>query len=136
VIDRDVRDLLVTKFSGPLALGTPEVLRARTQRERDTLAAAASVAPVASRQFSRAERLLIRVPLTSASATPDISARLVSDLGSQLRQLDVARVPGRTDLLQIEVPLASLAAGGYTVEILAREDRHESRERLAFRVTP
>jgi VWFA-related protein len=136
VLDHDVRDLLVTKFSGPLALGTPEVLRARTQRERDTLAANALVAPVASRQFSRAERLLIRVPVTSASATPDISARLVSDLGSQLRRLEIARVPGRANLLQIDVPLASFAAGGYAVEILAREDGHEARERLAFRVTP
>src|SRR5262249_10071107 len=59
VLDRDVRDISVRDLRGDVAVGTPEVLRARNAREFRTLDADAAV-PVASREFSRTERLLIR----------------------------------------------------------------------------
>lgn len=136
VIDRDVRDVLVEPLTAPLVLGTPEVFRARTARERDALLGRFDVAPSASRLFSRAERLIVRVPVSASTASPSFSARLVSDLGGSLRTLDVSRIDGHDDVLQLDVPLAALAAGGYAIEVTARENGHETSERLQFRVTP
>ena len=54
-----MRELSVRDLRGEVAIGTPQVLRARNAREFRTLEAEAAV-PVASREFSRTERLLIR----------------------------------------------------------------------------
>ena len=67
-IDTDVRDLLVGDLRAPVAIGTPEVLRARTARDVRVLETSPDAVPVASRQFSRAEQLVIRVPSTRRTA--------------------------------------------------------------------
>ena len=59
VLDQDVREMSIRDLKGDVAVGTPEMLRARNAREFRTLDAEAAV-PVASREFSRTERLLIR----------------------------------------------------------------------------
>jgi hypothetical protein len=59
VLDQDVREVSVRDLRGDVAVGTPQVLRARNAREFRTLDALEAV-PVASREFSRTERLLIR----------------------------------------------------------------------------
>jgi hypothetical protein len=59
VLDRDVRDLAVAGFTKPLAFGTAAVFRSRTNREFKAIADGSLIAaPVASRQFSRAEHLV------------------------------------------------------------------------------
>src|SRR5947207_4739351 len=73
-LDQDVRDISVRDLRGEVAVGTPEVLRARNAREFRALEADAA-APVASREFSRTERLLIRFQAYgSSSAPPQVSA--------------------------------------------------------------
>jgi hypothetical protein len=64
-----------------------------------------------------------------------VSARLVSKLGSAMRDLSVARGPA-PNLFQIDLPLAGLASGGYTVEFVASSPAGEAKDNLAFRVTP
>src|SRR6266851_239408 len=77
VLDQDVRELSVRDLRGDIAIGTPEVLRARNAREFRTLDASAAV-PVASREFSRAEHLLIRFQAYGpAGASPVVSAKLL-----------------------------------------------------------
>ena len=61
-IDTDVREILVGDLRAPVAIGTPEVLRARTARDVRALDANPDAVPVSSREFSRAEQLVIRVP--------------------------------------------------------------------------
>ena len=64
-IDSDVRDIIIRDLKGSgLVLGTPQVLRARTARDVRELRAEPEAVPVAAREFSRTEHLLIRVQRT------------------------------------------------------------------------
>ena len=132
-LDTDVRELTVGGFPGKLTLGTLQVLRVRNAREYRLVAASADSAPVVARQFSRSERLLIRVPADSRSA-PDVSARLTSKFGA-MRPLQVEPWPQSTGY-QIDVPLAGLAAGEYLVEVTATNEDGTAKDSVAFRVTP
>jgi VWFA-related protein len=135
VVDTDVRDLIVNPLTAPVALGTAEVIRLRNARDFRMVEADADAVPVAAREFGRAERLLIRLPVYAADGSPVVSARLVSKFGSAMRDLSV--VPGPVPgLYQIDLPLAGLASGGYTVEFVARSPSGEAKDSLAFRVTP
>jgi hypothetical protein len=136
VVDHDVRDLVVKGFPGPVSMGSPEVLRARTAREYQALATNPDATPVATRQFSRAERLLIRIPVFSAGGPPRVSARLVTSFGSAMRDLIVTPTPSRLAEYQVDVPLAALANGSYTVEWTARTAEGEVSDHVSFRVTP
>ena len=133
-LDQDVRDISIRDLRGEVAVGTPEVLRARNAREFRALDADAA-APVASREFSRTERLLIRFQAYGASnAPPQVSARLLGRTGYAIR--DLAVTPSATPGDQaIDLPLASLAAGEYVVEVTARRGARDASDRFTFRVT-
>jgi hypothetical protein len=135
-LDMDVREILIDDLRAPVAIGTPEVLRARTARDVRALDANPDAVPVSSREFSRAERLVIRVP-TYAPGTdaPTVSARLMTSAGQSMRTLtlDAEAIPdGRS---QIDLPLAGLASGEYVVEITAASPAGEAKGTLKFRVT-
>jgi VWFA-related protein len=138
VLDTDVRDVPVAAFLAPaasVALGTPRVMRARTAREFRAFEQDPDAAPAAGREFSRAERLLIRLPAYAAADRPRVSAQLLSALGGAMRPLAVTAAAA-PDVYQIDLPLAGLAAGQYTVEILAASAGMDAREAVTFRVTP
>jgi hypothetical protein len=130
-----VPDLRVTKPT----IATPQVFRARNAREFAELSANAAALPVASRTFSRAERLLVRVPVYGpADSTPSVTATLLNRRGLPMRQL--AAVPGNLALgiIQFDVQLSSLAPDEYRVELVAANTpgpRDEARELVVFRVT-
>ncbi len=133
VIDQDVRELSVRDLKGEVAIGSLEVLRARNAREFRALDAA-SAAPVASREFSRTERLLIRFKAYGdAGAIPAVSAKLLDQLGHTMRALDVGATASADRA--IDMPLAGLAPGEYAIEVMAASGGREATERLAFRVT-
>jgi VWFA-related protein len=131
VLDQDVRELSVRDLRGEVAVGTPEVLRARNAREFRTLDAQAAV-PVSSREFSRTERLLIR--FQAYGADPVVSAKLLGRAGNAMRELPVERssTPGDS---AIDLPLAGLAAGEYTVEVTVKSGARDATDRIGFRVT-
>jgi hypothetical protein len=135
VIDSDVREIAIRDLRAPVALGTPAVLRARTARDVRALVADPDAVPVASREFSRAERLIIRFPAYAPGAErPMIAAKLLSRSGKAMRDLPVQPV-APDDENQIDLPLASLAAGEYQLEITARSPAGEARDLISFRVT-
>jgi hypothetical protein len=136
VVDRDVRDLVVREFRGPVAIGSAEVLRARNAREARALAADGDATPVAGRQFSRNELLIVRASVSSRSGSPLVTSRLMSAMGSTMRALPVSAAPTRPSEFQTEVSLAGLAAGSYSVEVTATGDGGDARETVTFRVTP
>jgi VWFA-related protein len=134
ILDSDVRDFAVSDFRRDIAIGTPAVLRARNARELRLLDDAAAV-PVASRDFSRAEHLVVRFQAYSpAGAAPSLSARLLNRIGSSMRELAIApaAVAGAN---QIDLPLAGLSAGEYVIEITVSSPAGEARDRIGFRVT-
>src|SRR5207244_5344854 len=110
VIDRDVREMSIRDLRGAVALGTPEVLRARNAREFRTLDGVAAV-PVAAREFSRTERLLIRFAAYGpGGAAPNVSAKLLGRMGHALRDLPVSPAATPDGENAIDLPLAGFAA--------------------------
>lgn len=134
VLDQDVRELSVRDLKGDVALGTPEVLRARTAREFRARGAETAV-PVASREFSRTERLLIRFRVYGPDDAPlAVSAQLLDPMGHAMRQLEVTPAPAAGDHT-IDLPLAALAPGAYAIGFKATSGTRNATDRLAFRVT-
>ncbi len=135
-IDSDVRDIVVGDLGASVAVGTPEVLRARTARGFRALEADPGAVPVAAREFSRAERLVIRVPVYApGEVRPIVSATLKSGAGQAMRQLTVDAEKGPAGLHQIDVPLAGLAGGEYSIEIVATAPAGVAKDTLRFRIT-
>jgi hypothetical protein len=135
LLDTDVRDLPVSALTGPVALGTPEVFRARTARDFLATASDPDAVPVATRSFARTERLLVRVPVYADSADLALSAVLVSRIGGSMRDLPVLAGPARHSY-QLDLPLASLASGEYAIDISATTPAGTAAERVSFRVVP
>ncbi|MEQ1729891.1 MAG: hypothetical protein ABL982_16115, partial [Vicinamibacterales bacterium] len=135
VLDRDVRDLVVAAFTAKVNFGSAAVYRARSARELRGITEGRS-APVASRQFSRAEHLVVRMPVGGAGAALPVRARLQSRFGSRLRELAVRPVEGANSTVQVDVPLAGLASGEYAVEFEVQGDPRTLVARVEFAVTP
>jgi len=134
-LDTDVRDLVVDPMTAPVALGTPEVFRARNARDLRAFMADPEAVPVAAREFSRTERLLIRVPAYSPDGQPNVTARLASRAGS-MREIEVTPGPS-PDRFQIDLPLAGLASGEYVIQLrIATSGEGEARADVSFKVTP
>ena len=132
-IDTDIRDLIVGDLRAPVVIGTPEVLRARTALDVRALEANPDAVPVASRDFSRSERLVIRVPAYAPGGAPEVTATLRNPAGQTMRPLTMqaATPDGRA---QIDLALAGLAPGEYSVEIVAVSAAGQARDTLRFRV--
>lgn len=135
VMDSDVRDLVVRDWLAAVAIGTPEVLRARSAREFRSLDADPDAAPVVSREFSRTERLLVRfAAYAPEGARPTVTARLLGRSGDALRELKV-EAAGTSEGRKVDVPLASLAPGEYAIELAAASSAGQAKDRFVFRVT-
>ncbi len=134
-VDSDVRDISIRDLKGPVVLATAEVLRTRNAREYRALGADPQAVPVASREFSRTERLTIRVAAYAPDRTPRVSARLLNRVGQPMRTLVVEGPSTATGQFQIDLPLASLAPGEYMIELTASGAAGEGKDLLSFRVT-
>jgi VWFA-related protein len=135
VVDSDVREISIRDLKAPVALGTAEVLRTRNAREFRALGSDRQAVPVASREFSRTERLIIRVAAYSPDRAPRVSARLMNRMGQAMRVL-VVEPPSTPDgQFQIDLPLAGLAPGEYMIELTASGSAGEAKDLLGFRVT-
>ena len=131
VIDNEIRTLSVPDLTTPeAALSTPRVFRSRTARDFQALAADATAVPLAGREFSRSERLLIRFDVYG-NALP--SAVLLNRAGQKMADLPVAAaVAGGTH--QIDMGLGAIAAGEYLIEITAKGGLGDVKELVPFRV--
>ena len=137
VLDTETREITIPDLTAPLTLlSTPEVFRARTAREMQQLKADAQPLPVIGREFSRTDRLLIRVAAYGpGTAAPKLTARLLSRSGQRMSDLPVTAPASPDKPPEIEFPLSGLAAGEYVIEIDATGDGGDAQELLAFRVT-
>ena len=136
VLDSETREISVPDLTAPqTSLGTPEVFRARSVREQQQLKTDADAVPVASREFSRTDRVLVRVPAYGpGNTTPTVTAKLLNRDGQAMSELTVS--PGAAQSArQIEVPLAGLAPGDYVLEITASGEGGEAKQLVGFRVT-
>lgn len=136
VLDSEVREVAVPDLTAPDAgMATPEVFRARTVREYQQMRADAKARPTAAREFTRAERVYLRVSLYGSTGT-SLTARLLNRAGQSIGDLTVAPASnGNGDARDIELALATLAPGEYVVEITAAGAPDQKQELIGFRIT-
>jgi hypothetical protein len=136
VLDSDILDLQVPDFTSPeVSLSTLEVHRIRTARDLQALNAEAAPVPVATREFRRTERLIVRFqPIAPGMTPPTSEARLLNRTGQSMTALPVQPVPNAEGRFQVDLPLSGLAAGEYLVEVKATAGSGETKQLLGFRV--
>ena len=134
VIDSVSRDLTLPDFTRvQVAFATPRVFRGRTVRDLTAIKTNPNAVPTADRDFSRTDRLLIRTEAyTPGGAVPALTARLLNRGGGQMAVLPVQAGQGGAG--DIELPLSSLAAGDYLIEVNAKTDTGTAQELIAFKV--
>jgi VWFA-related protein len=136
VIDAVGRDLTVPDFSTvTMSFGTPRVFRVRTIPELQALKTKPDAIPTTEREFSRTDRLFIRVEAYApGGVAPPVTARLLNRAGQSMSDLPVQQGPGRP--AEIELALSPLAAGEYLIEVNAKnEGGSTAQELIAFRVS-
>ena len=131
VLDQEIRTIPIPDLTSPdAALSTPRVFRGLTARQLRTVAADPDAVPVATREFSRRERLLIRFDVYG-NATP--TATLLNRNGDRMADVPVAAATaGGTH--QINLGLNAIPAGEYLVEITVTGATGEANELVAFRI--
>ncbi len=138
VLDTEMREITVPDLTAPTTvLGTPAIYRARTVREFQQLKADQDAAPVAMRDFSRTDRLFVRVPAYAAGGTtPQITARVLNRAGDPINELQVAPPATSGGEPQFDLPLSALPPGEYILEIKAAGEGvpKDSPELVGFRI--
>jgi VWFA-related protein len=134
VIDTDVREVTVPDLTVPqVQLSTPQVLRARTVKEFREMNADPHAVPTATREFRRTDRLIIRFDAYAPAGTPEVVAKLLNRAGQPMLDVPVStQAAGFTH--QIDLPLASVAAAEYLIEIRAKGESGEAKQLVAFRL--
>jgi hypothetical protein len=133
VLDTEVREINVPDMTGTqTTMGTPEVFRARTVREYQQLKSDVDPVPLAAREFSRTDRLLIRVPVYGPGGTsPPLSVHVLNRAGSAMSELAAQPAP-KAGAQQFDLPLAGMAPGEYVLEIKTADG--DAKELIGFRV--
>jgi hypothetical protein len=121
MIDREQRTVVVPDVQKiTLALTTPILSRARSAAEFRNLLTAPDPIAFAGRDFSRSDRLLLRVaPYGSASSDAEVTAQLVGPRGTTLAELPI-HAEGEGPSFRLDLPLSSLATGEFLIAIAAR----------------
>jgi VWFA-related protein len=134
VIDSSEQDITVPDYTRTqVSIGTPRVYRARSAYEMSQVRNNPNAPPTVDREFSRTERLLVRFDAYAGdSSAPAVSAKLLNRAGQSMADVPVQTAAGKP--CQIDLPLASLAAGQYVLELDAKTPAGTAQEMIAFRV--
>jgi VWFA-related protein len=134
VLDSETRPVTVLDLSAAdLIIGTPEVFRVRTTLDVQRVRADSNPTPSPSREFSRSERLLVRVPVYgSAAAGSSLTAQLLNRTGRLITDLPVSGADGPGP--QLELSLNSLPPDDYVLRFVAAAGQASAEELVAFRV--
>ena len=132
-LDSVTREITVPDFTQvAVALGTPRIFRGRTVRELQVIRANPFAAPAVEREFSRSDRILIRVEAYApGGVVPAVTARLLNRGGGAMSDLPL-QPNGST--FEAELTLSSLGAGEYVIEISAKAEAGTAQDTIAFRV--
>jgi VWFA-related protein len=137
VIDTEARDvtLKAPRQEGP-TIYPPAVMRTRSAREFRQALEDGTVPPVATRDFRRTDRLLIRVPAYAPSgAGAPVSAVLLNRWRQRMRDVDaIAAAPDQRGVTHFDLPLAGLAPGEYTLRVTVGGPRDGMSDHVTFRV--
>ena len=109
VLDSEVREWVVPAVAS--GFSTPRVFRARTVRDVQTLVKDWASLPTLSREFSRAERVLVRVESYQGAPT----AVLMNRAGERMADVPVQALAAPA--FYLELALGALAPGEYLIEL-------------------
>src|SRR5438045_3519716 len=84
--------------------------------------------PVARHEFRRTDTIVIRA---ATSGGPAVTARLLDHVGKPLTEVPVSAADGGCELT---LPLGSLGAGDYVIELSARGTAAAAQQFVAFRL--
>jgi VWFA-related protein len=134
VLDSTIRELTVPDYTQvQVSLGTPRVYRARSAREIQDIRVNPAAIPSVNHEFSRAERLLVRIEgYAPGGTTPTVTARLLNRSGTAMSDLPFKQAAD--GFFEAELPLSSLAAGEYLIEFTAQTESGKAQDTIAFRV--
>jgi hypothetical protein len=136
LIDSEDKELVVPDYTkvGP-TVTPPQIFRARTARELQTIRQAAGATPTTSRDFSRTEQLLLRFKAYGPGGTaPAVTVRLLNSVGETMSTLPPAEVrPDGT--MDLPFSLGGLVTGTYIIEIEAASSDLKSRVAIGFRIS-
>lgn len=134
VVDSVTRELTVPDYTRvEVTLGTPRLYRARTVREVQGIRANPDAMPTVDREFSRTERLLVRVDaFAPGGSVPDVTAKLMNRGGAPMS--DLALRPGAGGSFEAELPLSAFAGGEYLIQFTAATPSGKIQDTIAFRV--
>jgi hypothetical protein len=134
VLDTAIRELTVPDYTQvQVSLSTPRLFGARTARDIQQIRANPATIPAVHREFSRAERLLVRIEAYAPGGlTPTITGKLLNRAGTGMA--DLSFKAAADGLFDTELPLSSLAAGEYLIELTAKTESGTAQETIAFRV--
>ncbi len=135
VIDSEVREIVVPDLTTTqTTLGTPALFRARTPRELQQLKSDPRAVPATVREFSRMDRVFVRVTAYGAGS-PAVSAHLLNRAGQTMSELVVTPPAAPATEAIVDVPIAGIASGEYIIELKAAGEGGEAKELIGFRVT-
>jgi VWFA-related protein len=138
VLDSDFRDLVIPDYTkAEAALSEPAIFRARTQRDLVAISGDPQAMPTTAREFSRTERLLIRIAAYApGGSTTAPVAQLLNRDGKKMSDLVVKPfTPGGEGMYQTELPLAGLPAGEFIVQVTMAGEGGEQKRLVGLRVT-
>ncbi len=133
-LDSEVRELTIPDLTAPQTIiGTPQVYRARTVRDAQAAKTDPNAVPTALREFSRTDRVIVKVPAYGPGVTaPVVKARVLNRTGAAMNDVVVTPTDSTTGL--IELPLAGYAVGEYLLEITATGSGGDVQELIGFRI--
>jgi hypothetical protein len=110
------------------------VFRARTPRELQQMKSDEQAIPATLREFSRMDRVFVRVAAYGAGA-PTVSAQLLNRAGQPMTPLTVTPPVAPLTESVVDVPLTGVAPGEYLIELKATGEGGEAKELVGFRIT-
>jgi VWFA-related protein len=136
VLDTETREITIPDLTAPQPmLGTPSILRARTLPELNKLKADGDAIPTASREFTRTDRLVVRVPTYGPGGTaPTLKVHILNRAGNAMSELQATAAP-KAGEQQIDLAIAALPPGEYVLEIKAGDQDGDAKELVGFRIT-
>ncbi|HEY3886132.1 MAG TPA: VWA domain-containing protein [Vicinamibacterales bacterium] len=134
-LDVDSRDIDVPSLTGasPVVM-PPMIVGTWSAKQFEAVAHDPDAPPDPVREFSRMERLLIRVPAYAAGEPVPVAAQLLNRIGKPMRTV-TPMSPTSSGITQFDLPLAPFAPGDYYLQFTATHGGKSVDQRMGFRVT-
>jgi len=134
VLDSETREITIPDLTGPRSIGTPSILRARTLPELNKMKADPEAIPTAAREFSRTDRLVVRVPTYGPGGTAELKVHILNRAGNPMNELQATASP-KAGEQQIDLAVSALPPGEYVLEIKTGDQDGDAKELVGFRIT-